>query len=61
VPSFSFITDTNTGMYLAGANILGLTANGSNILLLDGTTTGSEIVTTPGEFRALDGVKGGTF
>jgi hypothetical protein len=61
VPSFSFITDTNTGMYLAGANILGLTANGSNILLLDGTTTGSEIVTTPGEFRAFDGIKGGTF
>jgi hypothetical protein len=61
VPSFSFISDTNTGIYLDGANVLGLTANGSNILLLDGTTPGSEIVTTPGELKALDGIKGGTF
>lgn len=61
VPSYSFINDTSTGMYLDGSNVLGLTANGVNILLLDGTTPGSEIVTTPGEFIALDGIKGGTF
>jgi len=61
VPSFSFINDTSTGMYLDDTSVLGLTANGSNIMLLDGSTPGSEIITTPGEFRALDGIKGGTF
>lgn len=61
VPSYSFISDTATGMYLDANNILGLTANGSNIMLLDGTTPGSETVTTPGEFTALNGIKGGTF
>lgn len=61
VPSFSFISDTATGVYLDAANILGLSANGSNIMLLDGTTPGAEVITTPAEFIALNGIKGGTF
>jgi len=61
VPSYSFINDTNTGLYLDDISVLGVTANGSNIMLLDGSTPGSETVTTPAEFTALNGIKGGTF
>lgn len=61
VPSFSFINDTSTGIYLDDISVLGLTANGSSIMLLDGSTPGSEIITTSGEFTALNGIKGGTF
>ena len=61
VPSYSFINDTNTGMYLDDISVLGLTANGLNIMLLDGSTPGSEVITTPAEFTALNGIKGGTF
>lgn len=61
VPSFSFINDTATGMYLNSVNILGLTVNGSDMMLLDNTTPGSETITTPAEFTAEGGIKGGTF
>lgn len=60
VPSFSFINDTATGMYLDANSILGLTANGSSIMLLDGTTPGSETITTPATFNA-GLISGGTF
>lgn len=61
VPSFSFINDTATGMYLNSVNILGLTVNGSDMMLLDNTTPGSETIITPAEFTAEGGIKGGTF
>lgn len=61
VPSFSFINDTATGLYLNAVNILGVAVNGSDMLLLDNTTPGSETITTPAAFTAEGGIEGGTF
>jgi hypothetical protein len=61
VPSYSFISDTNTGIYLAGANILGLTANGVSMMLLNNSAPLTPQISTPAEFTALNGIKGGTF
>lgn len=61
VPSFSFINDTATGMYLDDVNVLGLTANGANMMLIDNSTPSDPLVTTPATFTALNGIKGGTF
>lgn len=38
-PSFSFISDATTGMYLPGANILGFAANGIEVAYIDNTNT----------------------
>jgi hypothetical protein len=38
-PSYSFITDGTTGMYLPGANILGFAANGVEVAYIDNTNT----------------------
>lgn len=61
IPSYSFISDTNTGIYLAGANILGLTANGVSMMLLNNSAPLTPRISTPAEFTALNGIKGGTF
>jgi hypothetical protein len=61
VPSYSFISDTNTGIYLAGANILGLTANGVSMMLINNSAPLTPQISTPAEFTALNGIKGGTF
>ena len=60
-PSFSFINDTTTGMYLDDIGILGLTANSTNMLMIDNSTPSAPTIVTPAEFTALDGIKGGTF
>lgn len=60
LPSFSFISDNFTGMYLAGTSILGLTANGQEILNLDGTNLLNPVITTPATFNA-GLISGGTF
>jgi hypothetical protein len=60
-PSFSFLNDTTTGMYLDDVGILGLTANSTNMLMIDNSTPASPTIVTPAEFTALDGIKGGTF
>lgn len=59
-PSYSFISDTNTGMYLASSNQLGLAANGSNMLLLNNSNPSSPQVSTPATFNAAL-IGGGTF
>ena len=46
-PSFSFISDNATGMYLRGTSILGLTANGTEILDLNGTNALAPVISTP--------------
>jgi hypothetical protein len=61
VPSYSFISDTNTGMFLDAANILGFSANGADMMLLDNTVPLNPQVTTPGTFTAINGIKGGVF
>jgi hypothetical protein len=59
-PSHSFISNTNTGMYLVATNILGLSANSTNMLRLDNTNTLSPQVSTPATFNA-GLIGGGTF
>lgn len=51
-PPFSFLTDTNTGMYLAGTNILGFSANSIQMLELDNTNILSPQINTPATFNA---------
>ena len=46
-PSFSFINDSATGMYLRGTSILGLTANGTEMLDINNTNTLAPVITTP--------------
>jgi len=36
-PAFSFNSDTSTGMYLAGTGVLGLSANGTELIDIDGS------------------------
>jgi hypothetical protein len=59
-PSFSFNADQTTGMYLVGTSILGLTANGIEILNLDGSNTSDLQVSTAATFNA-GLIPGGTF
>jgi hypothetical protein len=59
-PPFSFTSDTNTGMYLVGSNVLGLTANGVNMMSLDNSNLANPRVTTPATFTA-GLISGGSF
>jgi len=59
-PSHSFTSNTNTGMYLVGTNVLGLSANSINMLTIDNTNTLSPQVSTPATFTA-GLISGGTF
>ena len=59
-PSYSFISDTATGMYLVGVNRLGLTANATLMLDIDNTNTLSPQISTPATFNA-GLIGGGTF
>jgi hypothetical protein len=60
VPTFSFISDTNTGLYLSAANVLNVTANGQNIFEFNATNLGNRQVSTPAQFNAAL-IAGGTF
>jgi hypothetical protein len=59
-PSFSFISDNNTGMYLVGTSQLGLTANSTLMLEIDNSNVLSPQVSTPATFTA-GLISGGTF
>lgn len=59
-PSFSFLSDTRTGMYLIGSNILGLSANGQEMVRINNTNTLAPVVTISAELRA-ELISGGTF
>ena len=67
LPTFSFLNDTSTGMYLNNTGVLGLTANGADILILDNSVPSSPLVstsadvTTSATITAEGGVLGGTF
>jgi hypothetical protein len=67
LPTFSFLSDTTTGMYLSSAGVLGLTSNGANIMTLDGSTPSNPNITTVASISttktitATGGVLGGTF
>lgn len=59
-PSFSFISDTNTGMYLVGTSVLGLTANSVQMLEIDNSNPLDPQMFTPATFNA-GLISGGTF
>jgi hypothetical protein len=59
-PSYSFLNDTATGMYLPGINILGLSANGVEIINIDNTNTLNPEVTVNAALNAQL-ISGGTF
>lgn len=59
-PSYSFISDSTTGMYLVGSYILAFSANGNQMLEIDNTNTLSPQMRTPATFNA-GLISGGTF
>ena len=59
-PTFSFLSDPSTGMYLDSTGILGLTANGIEMMLLDNFNPLSPQISTPATFTA-GLISGGTF
>ena len=60
LPSFSFVNDTSTGMYLVGSSILGLTANGVQMVQMDNSNLSQPLVTVSAKFNAQL-ISGGTF
>lgn len=59
-PSYSFTSDTSTGMFLNGVGVLALSANSTNLLNIDNTNTLDPQVSTPATFNA-GLIGGGTF
>lgn len=59
-PSYSFLTDSTTGMYLPGANILGFAANGTDMITIDNTNTLQPEVIVNATLTA-NLISGGTF
>jgi len=59
-PAYSFLTDNTTGMYLPGTGILGLAANGTEIIDINATNLSNPIVTVNGQLNAKL-ISGGTF
>jgi hypothetical protein len=59
-PSFSFLNDTTTGMYLPGTGILGLSANSVEIVNIDNSNVLQPQVTVNAELTA-NLISGGTF
>lgn len=59
-PSFSFINDSNTGMYLVGTSVLGFSANSTNMLEIDNSNPLDPQMATPATFNA-GLIGGGTF
>jgi hypothetical protein len=59
-PSYSFLSDTSTGMYLPGTGILGLSANSVEIVNIDNSNVLQPKVTVNAELTA-NLISGGTF
>lgn len=59
-PSFSFINDITTGLYLASSAQLGFTAGGVNMMTINNSNPLSPQITTPATFNAAL-IGGGTF
>jgi len=59
-PSYSFLSDSTTGMYLPGTGILGLAANGMEIIDINNTDTLNPLVTVNATLNAQL-ISGGTF
>jgi hypothetical protein len=59
-PSYSFLNDNTSGMYLVGSGILGLAANGQELIDINGSNLSAPIVTVNGKLNAQL-ISGGTF
>jgi len=59
-PSFSFLSDTHSGMYLTGTSILGLSANSVEMIRIDNTNLSAPVVTINATVKAQL-ISGGTF
>lgn len=59
-PSFSFSSDSATGMYLPGSGIVALSANSTDMLVVDNSNTLDPQMSTPATFNA-GLISGGTF
>jgi len=61
-PSYTFTNDTQTGLYLAGTSVLGVSANGAQMITVDNTNPAAPLTTVTGKLTAtLTTVAGGTF
>ena len=60
LPAYSFNNDTTSGMYLVGTGVLGLTANGSEIVNMDGSNPSAPAVNVLASLNAKS-ISGGTF
>ena len=59
-PSYSFLNDNTTGMYLPGVGILGLSANGVEVINMDNTNLSAKVTTINARLTA-DLISGGQF
>jgi hypothetical protein len=59
-PSYSFLNDTNTGMYLKGTGVLGLAANGTELVDINGSNLASPVVSVYARLNATI-ISGGSF
>lgn len=59
-PSYTFNSDTTTGMYLQGVAVLGFSADGTEMLAIDKSISGSPVVNSLVRFNAAL-ISGGTF
>lgn len=59
-PSYSFTSDTSSGMYLKNIHYLALAAYGIDMLKIDATNLGNLQMSTPAQFNAAL-IAGGTF
>jgi hypothetical protein len=59
-PSYSFLNDNTTGMYLPGVGILGLSVNGVEVINMDNTNLSAKVTTINARLTA-DLISGGQF
>lgn len=59
-PSFTFLNETGTGMYLANPNVLGFTVDGTGMLEIDNSNPATPVSNFTGRVNA-DSIAGGTF
>ena len=60
-PSYSFINDTHTGLYLIGTSALGVSVNSTKLLEINNTNTSNPVITANATFVAINGIAGGGF
>jgi hypothetical protein len=60
-PSYSFLNDNTSGMYLPGTGILGLSANGNEMIDINATNLSSTLVNVKATRLNANLISGGTF